>query len=81
MKIRRSSKEWFSIWQKLIYEKNELSRVDLADLSGASIWIIKALQNDFVEWDAYVSYEGGKFKKIGFELDKTLSLSLQEELR
>lgn len=76
-----STQKWFELWQNLIYEKGELSRLDLAESSGASLWTVKALQKDFLEWDAYITYNNNKFKKIKFELEKSLSTLCAEEMR
>lgn len=78
---KKTTLEWFALWRDIIYEKGEINRVTLSELSGASIWTIKALQKDFLDWDAYITYNKNKFKKIRFELEQTLSLSLQEEMR
>ena len=61
-KIRRSSQEWFSIWNGILSLEDKLSRVSLSERSGASVWIIKALQKDWMDQNAYVNYDGKNFK-------------------
>jgi len=71
---RRSSKEWFIIWDRIITLEDTLSRVKLSELSGASLWIIKALQSDWMDQNA-VTYDGRKFKLFNPVKDISLSLS------
>jgi len=64
---------WFKIWSNIIKECRELSRLQLSELSNCSLWTIKSLQKDFLEWDAFIVYEKGKFRFIQIELERTLS--------
>ena len=55
-RVRRSSDEWFHIWDGIMLLEDALSRISLSEKSGASIWIIKSLQQDWMQqndivWD------------------------------
>jgi len=82
--MRKSPNEWFDIWEKIIEEKKEISRRDLADVSGASIWTIKTLSSDFIEGTAYITYKKKKYHywtpRIELTLS-TLSFEDKEELK
>ena len=78
-KYKTSIEEWFKLWQEIIMKETEISRIALAEKSGASIWTIKALQADFLNWDNYIKYFKGKFRVSDFTLEKSYStLSLQD---
>jgi len=79
--MKNSPLTWFKLWKNVIYEKKVVSRVALSEDTDCSIWIIKALQKDFLEYDASIFYKDGLFYLKEFSLDKTISLSLQEELK
>lgn len=70
---RRSSKEWFRIWDRIISLEDKLSRVKLSELSGASVQVIKSLQKDWMDQNA-VTYDGQEFKLFKAE-DISISLS------
>ena len=81
---KKQGKEWFKLWQEIIMKETEITRIDLAEKSGASIWTIKALQADFILWDDFIKYYKGKFRVSDFKLDKhysTLSLKDRNELK
>ena len=73
MKIQHSPIEWFNIWKNIIYDKKEVTRLVLSEISGSSLWTIKALQRDFLEYEAYITYKNNKFRLIEFNLTRTLS--------
>ncbi len=81
---KSSTERRFQKWSKIIRECRELSRLQLSELSGDSIWTIKSLKLDFLEWDAFIVYEKGKFRVIQYKLESTLSTLSdfdREELR
>jgi len=59
--IRRSSKEWFRIWDGIISLEDTLSRVELSERSKASVQTIKALQKDWMQQNDVI-YDGLRFK-------------------
>ena len=63
-KSRRSSQEWFKVWDRIISLEDTLSRVKLSELSGASVQTIKSLQKDWMEQNAYITYDGMMFSLI-----------------
>jgi len=67
-KARRSSDEWFKIWDKIISIEDKLSRVSLSERSGASIWIIKALQSDWMDKNNNIAWNGNKFYRFNLSL-------------
>ena len=71
--MRKSPTEWFNIWSKIIENKKEISRRDLSDLSQASIWTIKALNYDFIEGEAYITYKNKKYTWWTPRIELTLS--------
>jgi len=73
--------EWFEIWKETIYSHKHISRVTLSESSGASLWIIKSLQKDFIIYCPDIYYKDSSFHIKEFELDKTLSLTLSEEMK
>jgi len=73
--------EWFEIWKQTIYNHKHISRVTLSESSGASLWIIKSLQKDFLEFNPDIYYKDSVFHLKKFELDKTLSHTLQEDMK
>lgn len=77
--MRKSPNEWFIIWSNIIKKRKEISRRDLADISGASIWTIKSLSNDFVEGEAYVTYRNKKYYWFTPRLELTLSTLSDED--
>ena len=82
--IMSSTKRWFRIWANIIKEKKEINRVDLADLSGCSLWTLKSLQKDFILSEAYILYRNGKFVYWTPRIESTLSTlseSDREELK
>ena len=81
---KHSGKEWFIIWQEIIMKEVEITRTDLAEKSGASIWTIKALQRDFILWDKYIKYFKGKFRLSDTQIENhysTLSLEDRQEMK
>ena len=83
-KNKNSTEEWFIKWSKIIRESREISRLQLSEQSGASLWTIKALTKDFLEWDAFIVYDKNKFRLLQYGLEKslsTLSEFQKEELR
>jgi len=57
--VRRSSQSWFKAWDRIISLEDTLSRIQLSEKSGASVWIIKSLQTDWMQqndviWDKRV---------------------------
>ena len=73
MLTQRSPNEWFRIWRSIIEEKKEINRVDLADLSGCSLWTLRALTKDFTNREYYVTYKNNKFHYLTFPIEHTLS--------
>jgi len=71
--MRKSPSEWFNIWSKIIENKKEISRRDLSDLSLASIWTIRALNQDFIEGEAHITYKKHKYKWWTPRIELTLS--------
>lgn len=59
--IRHDPITWFNIWEEIIKECRELSRLQLAEKSGASLWTIKALSSSFTEYAAEIIYKNGKY--------------------
>jgi len=81
---KSSTERKFQKWSKIIRECRELSRLKLSELSGDSIWTIKSLKLDFLEWDAFIVYDKGKFRVLQYGLEGTLSTLSEfqkEELR
>ena len=72
-KSKNSTEEWFIKWSKIIRESREISRLQLSEKSGASLWTIKALTKDFLEWDAFIIYDKNKFRVLQYGLEKSLS--------
>jgi hypothetical protein len=82
--MKKAPSEWFKLWSNLIKEKGELSRLRLAEESGCSIWTVKSLARDFLEYEAFVSYKKGKFYWWTPRIDSllsTLSDKQKEELK
>ena len=69
--IRRSSKEWFRIWDGIISLEDTLSRLELSERSGASVQTIKSLQKDWLLGNEFY-YENGQFRRL---VHKNISLS------
>ena len=79
--MRKTPIEWFNIWKEIIYEYKHISRVTLAESSNCSLWVVKSLQRDFIDFQPDIYYKDNKFHLKEFELDKTLSHSLQESMK
>ena len=62
--MKRSPTQWFKCWKNIILHDKAITRIDLSLRSGASLWIIKGLQKDFLHGEAYIRYEDGKFKAL-----------------
>jgi len=77
----RAPLEWFEIWKEAIYNHKHISRVTLSERTGASLWIIKSLQKDFIIYCPDIYYKDSRFHVKEFELEKTLSHTLSEELK
>jgi len=73
-RYRRSSREWFKAWDKIISLEDKLSRVKLSELSGASVQTIKSLQKDWMDQNS-VTYDGRNFKLFNPE---NISISLSK---
>ena len=79
--IRRSSDEWFHIWDRIMLLEDALSRIRLSEESGASVWIIKSLQADWMQqndivWDRRVF---SHYKPQDISLSLFLPASKQEK--
>jgi len=74
-RYRRSSREWFKAWDKIISLEDKLSRVSLSERSGASVQTIKSLQKDWMEQNAVI-YDGKDFKL--YHPDRNISISLSK---
>ena len=72
--MKRSPTQWFKCWKNIILHDKAITRMDLSLRSGASLWIIKGLQKDFLDGEAYIRYEDGKFKALDVN-SLTISLS------
>ena len=70
---KSSTERKFHKWSKLIKECRELSRLQLSEKSGDSIWTIKALNKDFLEWDAFIVYDKSKYRTLNYTLESSLS--------
>lgn len=70
--IRRSSKEWFRIWDSIISLEDTLSRIELSEKSQASIQTIQKLQTDWMMQNDII-WDGRYFKHYKSE---NISLSL-----
>lgn len=79
--VKRSPMAWFKVWKEFIYKYKHVSRVTLAENTHCSLWIVKSLQRDFLEYYPEFHYKDNQFHLQAFELDKTLSHSLQEEMK
>jgi len=68
-KVRRSSQEWFKLWDSIISLEGTLSRFELSNKSGASIQIIQRLQLD------WMSQNDIEYSNCIFSLKKVNNLS------
>lgn len=76
--VKHSPHEWFKIWEDLIVEYKSITRATLAECSGASLWILKGLHKDFLDYSMKISYVKGKFVANKIQANK-LSLTLSED--
>jgi len=76
---RRSPQTWFKIWADVIKKEKIISRVKLAEITNCSLWTIKALSRDFIEYEAYINYKHGKFEYWTPQLEQTLSTLSDED--
>ena len=79
MLTQRSPNTWFKIWKDIIEKEKEINRVDLADLSGCSLWTLRALTRDFTDREYYVEYKNNKYHWIHFTIEHTLSALSQSD--
>lgn len=73
--LKKDPFKWFKIWQEIIYREKEITRLQLAEKSDCSLWTIRSLQRDFLEWDAYILYKNNKFRLLEIS-SKTLDFTL-----
>ena len=78
LKCRRSSDEWFTIWNRIIDLEDTLSRRKLSKLSGASIQTIMKLQKDWIS-DTPITWNGDNFSITKQESVLSLSFFEKEE--
>ena len=76
---RRSPEAWFKIWSRIVKEKKEVTRLELSELSKASLWTIKSMARDFCEYEAHINYKNGKFVYWTPRLEQTLSTLSNEQ--
>jgi len=81
LQSRQSPNYWFKAWRRIIVEKKIITRIELSELSGCSLWTIKALQKDFCDSTININYRGGKFvfDHIPEPLAQTLSTLSTED--
>jgi len=79
--LRRSVLEWFEIWKEVVYDHKNISFITLAETTGASLWTIDRFKKDFILYYSDIYYKDHTFHLKKFELDKTLSHTLQEDLK
>ncbi len=74
--MKRSPIQWFKCWESIIKRDQIITRIALSEVSGASIWIIKSLQRDFLDWSIEINYNDSRF-----EYKPTISLTLREDIK
>jgi len=79
--VRRSSEEWFKLWDGIIALEDTLSRRELSIKSKASIYIIKSLQLDWMSGNEIVYKDGIFYKHIPKNISHSLSRTEKEDMR
>jgi len=77
---RRSSKEWFIIWDEIISLEDKLSRVQLSERSEASVQTIKSLQTDWMKQNN-VRWNGEYFRRFIYIYSSSFTPTEQEKLK
>lgn len=73
MTERKGAFAWFEIWRRIIIDKKEITKYDLAIESDCSLWTLKALSKDFCNSTQHIIYKNGRFVFWTPLIEQTLS--------